>query len=741
MRKFYRINGLLLAVLLLLSFSGCSEKVVKTKAYGSDYKEENADDGIIAENERFSLSFDAELCNLILTDKTSDAVWSTTPYDFYSRNDEDKDKKIQTLVAAPLNIDYIEPEDLSVKTVRGYTGAVKDGKTTSRIIKNGIEITYYFESIKVSVPIDYVLREDSLAISIDTSRITEDIYKIFRITVAPFLCSVQNAAEDSYVFVPSGCGALMTTDVVHSGTKVFSEEVYGADAARKIIEKTTNTEPVRLPVFGIREGNKAMCCIVEENAESAVIEANAGNQQTGYSNACVSFMLRGYDMIENKTSHTVARQFSTNFAQDRILTVGYYPLAGEKADYSGMAETYRNYLFAGEKAEKENSFLGLNILGGVKTRAFFLGIPYNTLKAVTTFEQAEQIISTLSEQIDLPLAVRLYGFGESGMDAGEVGGGFRFGKVFGGAEQYQSLQSYCTKNSIALYTDFDLVQYQESGGGFSGLFDSSRTASHQVSYQYTWSKALGNIDDSYEKYKLLSRARIQTAADKLLEAVNKQKIRAVSLDSLSTLCYSDFGNTDYYTKGGMAAEVSDIILRLKESGAQVAVGSANAYAAAVSSAAFGVPLLSSEYDTFAADVPFYEMVFKGHITLFSTAVNCTADAQQMILRAAETGTGLSFTLISNYDTSLVGSRYTDFYGASFENNRELICNAAQQMSDLYRAVSGAEILHNSDYKTPQVRKTVFSNGVAVYVNYSDKAAETPAGVLQPRSFSFTEEEV
>ena len=32
MRKFYRINGLLLAVLLLLSFSGCSEKVVKTKA-------------------------------------------------------------------------------------------------------------------------------------------------------------------------------------------------------------------------------------------------------------------------------------------------------------------------------------------------------------------------------------------------------------------------------------------------------------------------------------------------------------------------------------------------------------------------------------------------------------------------------------------------------------------------------------------------------------------------------------
>ena len=53
MRKFYRINVLLLALLLLLSFSGCSEKVVKTRAYGSDYKAEKAQDGIVAENEHF----------------------------------------------------------------------------------------------------------------------------------------------------------------------------------------------------------------------------------------------------------------------------------------------------------------------------------------------------------------------------------------------------------------------------------------------------------------------------------------------------------------------------------------------------------------------------------------------------------------------------------------------------------------------------------------------------------------
>src|SRR5690606_36969183 len=131
-----------------------------------------------------------------------------------------------------INIRVMELKTKEIDIARGYS-AVEMETVSSREIENGIELTYYFEEFDISIPIQYILRDDSLAISLDPTKIVENSsFQIMSVSVAPFLCSAANNAEDSYLFVPSGNGALMYTNQTVDKERSFSSEVYGFDASR-----------------------------------------------------------------------------------------------------------------------------------------------------------------------------------------------------------------------------------------------------------------------------------------------------------------------------------------------------------------------------------------------------------------------------------------------------------------------------------------------------------------------------
>ena len=102
-------------------------------------------------------------------------------------------------------------------------------------------------------------------------------------------------------------------------------------------------------------------------------------------------------------------------------TVAYYPLRGGEADYAGMARLYRGYLdnLYDVEAKTSDAFYLLNILGGAETRQFFLGIPYESLTAATSFAQAGEILNDLHDKTGSSPIVLLKGFGSSGLDIGK----------------------------------------------------------------------------------------------------------------------------------------------------------------------------------------------------------------------------------------------------------------------------------------------------------------------------------
>ena len=94
-----------------------------------------------------------------------------------------------------------------------------------------------------------------------------------------------------------------------------------------------------------------------------------------------------------------------------------------------------------------------------------MGIPYNKFLPVTTVKKAEEIIKDVQNLTGQKPSVKLFGYGQSGTDIGKAGGGFSVNRSLGSKDDMRNLTRFCKDNDIELFTDFDLVRFNRSGGG------------------------------------------------------------------------------------------------------------------------------------------------------------------------------------------------------------------------------------------------------------------------------------
>lgn len=740
MKPIKRISVLFIALAVVLSLGGCAKEEPKPQRAGYESLKigKGADDGIVAENERFTLSWEGERACVLLTDRQNGTVWSTIPYDYYQTGETSG--KANSSMGAPLLIEYVSSKNMAaVKSVNGYTGVIKNGRISSRKIENGIKVYYCFDKIQVVVPVNYTLSDKGINISISPSEIIEYDNLIYKISIAPFMCSAQNSTEDDrYLVVPSGSGAIMYTRAAeNSKAEEYCETVYGADPTRHESEKPLNLSAVRLPVFGAKDGDKALCAIIEDGAACAEIEAQTGDEKIGRSAVWATFALRGSNISAisfNGGQTTDVENISKDISSYKRLSIGYYPLYGEEADFSGMAKVYRESLET--KGKVSEVPVTLNILGGLQIKELLLGLPYQKTVAATTMSGALKIIKNATEASALRADVVLSGFGSTGLDIGEVAGGFDFGSVFGSKKDYNLLCKYCQDNKIPLYADFDIVNFSSSSNGFSKTFDASKSANSFTAYQNHYSVALRNKNNDYERYVLLSRASLSKAADKLFDTAKDKKLSGVGLSTLSNIAYSDYDSADFGVRHKMEEDVSAIIKKADKNGLSVVTSAANAYAAAVADKVLDTPMTSSKFDVLDMDIPLYQMVFKG-ITDISTPINTAINPEERFLEAIACGGGMTFVLSESYDSRFAISKHSAFAVSLAEDNMTLISELSQKSKAYYAAISGAKIEEYTAL-SDTLSRTIFDNGVTVWVNRSDIPVTLAEGTVEANSFMYRE---
>lgn len=738
--------------LLLCLLPGCGEEPNRA-AYVLPDTFESVDSCAVAENDNYTLEWDDDSKAVMMYSKTGEKVWGTTPGDAYLEDDANQH------TGSPIILEVVDTKALGSITARAYNGSITDGNLSAKLIDNGIEVVYYFDKYQISVPVQYTLRSDSVAVSVDTTRITEgEDFMLKAVSLAPYMCAVPNigAAEeeesddeapaeelvplkDAYLFVPVGNGALVSP-AVKDDNREYKSEVYGTDASRYQPYEYYKEENIKMPVFGVKDGEDAMVGIMESGAEHGAIEVSAGNTKIDYSNVAATFYVRGFDIYADERSDTATMTTRLSKAMvDDTLTVGFYPLTGEDADYVGMAKTYRDYLVKKGlvKSETVENAYALSILGNVMTQSLAFGVPYQSAKSMTTFNEAADMIEELAADTKQNPAVQLKGFGNSGLDIGRVAGGFGFANVSGKKKDYSALTSYAASNNIPLFTDFDLVFYNSAGKGFNTFNHVAKTATLHKAELYHRMLALRAQDKDMGPYNMLSRSQLSKAMDKLLKKGDKLDVTGYSFSTLGTAAYSDYSDEAYQMKKGMGAQVQSLFAAANESGHAVATDNANDYAAVGSDSVFNVEIEPRYTDVFDVYVPFYQIVFKGYVPLYSEALNLATDYDTAVLSAVASGTGLGYTLLQNYDVSFAASVQTNLYSSLYSANKAAIVETVSQYADYYAAIKGATI---KDYTVldNNVTVTTFDNGVVAYTNPTSAAQTYPGGELEAMGFTYVQ---
>ncbi len=727
----------LLAVLCVISLllTSCAETDKRrANAFTSDNELSSVATGAKAQNSNCQLIWD-ENRQCVLMALRSGQVYGTMPYDAYLNPPEYGLSMVN--FNSPIVIDYVDPNNGQVGTNSSYIGVTQDGRISVKSIKKGIRVEYYFDREEIMVPIEYVLRDFGIEVKIIVSDIQENKFLLTKVAVTPYFANAKNNT-DGFVFVPSGSGAVMS--IAEDGNKkIYSEAVYGEDAAQTKYYNNSNFEDVKLPVFGVKAENGAILGIVEKGVEKAFINAETGNDEVGYSCAYASFQLRGSDTLQLKQVGGLAVSttvWADELISDEYVSVCYYPLSGEDASIAGMAKRYREYLYEkGLKKSVDNDpLLYVNLIGGALVDKQVLGFPITSLFAATTFEDAKKITNELNEAVgDKGLLVNLVGFGKNGLDPKTYAGGMTISSKLGGKTGYKELNKLCDDKNISLFMDFDLIRFRSGGSGVSSLTDIAKTANAANAVEYVYNYETVAQNKKIPANKLIARDKLFSLAEKLQKKTAKMGITGVSLSGISDVAYSDGEN--YSVKHNMAEDTQKIIKLFEKQ--KVLSVNANAYAAAVSDYLMSAPTKSSKFDSLAYDVPFYQMVFKGVLPISSTPINLASNMREEFLKAISTGSALCFSTYNNYDDLLRSSRYTVFQSGEYNIIKNSIISFTEEAEEFFSLVSGAEII---DYSLEgKVAHTVFDNGIEVYVNYSDNAVSTPLGEVKAEGFRFSGE--
>lgn len=736
----FRLISLTLTVMLCLTaLSGCKSKQTLKKInlpkynsgkFSSDYSES----GIAAENEYLELIWDNSKKLVSFRDKKTGNLWGQIPEEALNSG-----AVLTNALKSALYVYYKDSSNLGEKYAYSSEGAVRDGDVHVNKIENGISVTYNFLDYQFSVTLDYVLDGNKFSVIADPRKMSDDgVNYITGISVMPFICSAANDTKTDWLLLPDGEGSVIYPKTISQMGVEGSAKVYGEDLSVRQFNYKSLTEQVNMPVFGVARETGGLFANISSGAEQSVICWNMGSSAVGYSGVYPRYRLRGYSLIKTPnnfgwTSLNYIKMFDESVTETPFR-VDYTLLDGENNTVTGMAEIYRDYLKKTHKLTKSSvseTVANYKFLGAMENSTFFLGIPTTEVVPLTTAKDVEKITSDIKSQIGNDFSVNLVGFGKTGVDVGEIGGGFTVSGKLGGKTGLKNLGEYFKNAGIKGYFDFDIISFSKSGSGFSYNSDGAILTNGPAAVFNSFnSVGHGEIEKNYH---ILSRNLLAKAATKVIDRKDMLSGMGVSFAGLSNTVYSDYGYNSFRNCKSMSGDVKSILSAVKKNKMAVSSAKANDYAACVSDVLTDCPISSSRYDFESYSVPFYQAVFKGYKPLSSVSLNLTSEENEALLSCVESGTTPSYTIINNYDNDFINSHYSFIYGSVYSDRKDGFTDGVKSTSKYFESIKGATI-KNHTVINKDVRITRFSNGVYSVVNYGDTEYQSEYGKVEPKSF-------
>lgn len=580
------------------------------------------------------------------------------------------------------------------------------------------------------IPLEYRLMDDAVEASIPMSEVQENGgAKIYDIQFLRYF-GAAGTDEKGYMLVPNGSGSLIYFNNGKSTASPYSEFVYGMDPLAAGYTVTENTQNAKLSLFGIFRENNAVFATIEDGAALANLSAYVSGKINNYNFIYSTFVLRGSESLSmfGSSGNEAELPVVENEFYESKLTVRYTILTEENADYSGAANYYRARLeeegiLQARKTEEDNLKFYYDILGGVEMTKFFLGIQYDGMYAMTTFEEAGKIYEDLLESGIENQVMNFTGWMNGGYYH-DVADKIKIPNALGNKSDLETLSKTMEKQGSTFYADVAFQKVAYNSKRYSNTNETSRYYGSGYVAEFglvdpTSLRQTADLGYSENLYYLISPKFLVRYVDSFAEKVGDYEISGISLRDLGNELHSDKKRTNVIDREEALNVVNAALQQLDRTEKRIMVNSGNDYTFAYAEDIINAPLSSNDYYIVDETVPFYEMLLHGFIDYSGDVINLSDvyDKTDIVLNLVEYGASPHFMFSEKNSSEIKNTSLNRFYSTAYQNWKEDALAIYNGVNEALRYVTGATMVEHK-IVNKDLRVVTYSNGVVIYVNYA-----------------------
>lgn len=626
------------------------------------------------------------------------------------------------------------------------------GYTELDLINDRMEFGIIVEDPRAnfSLTIVYILENDSLKVTVPYDRIK---YKpsapIEKITLLEYFYAAGKDAK-GYMVIPDGSGALINLNSNKINQIAYQGAYYGEDLTQLTIFKENYTLPLALPVFGMSQeqgtqNRQALFSVIEQGAETAILKADISKKTNSFNHLGPIFYYRnrGQTFFRGAGISTKVNLFNDR-DYDKDIVIRYFFLENDKADYPGMAALYSDYLIENNQMitheTLEQPSLFLDLLGSFYKKDHFLGIPYKKIQSATTFEQAMRILNILEENNIHNIVLKYLGWFNSGINHylpktlsvdSIIGGEHGYNEFIGQLNDTEILDRIILSNA----TNFILFYPRFNSNTFFENHNVARNIEGKFANYHPYHRASLKqfFDPTRLSFNILAPEKLTSTVNAFTK--NFQKFHTnLYLTDLASLLVSDFRRNQEYHRG-MTLDIVIESLKILHTEFNLNAAFPNSYALKYLKKVDNLPMYHSKMNILDEAIPFYQMVIRGHLEYAGDPVNLSPfkDKRSYFLHSLEYGSSLHF--MWSYEPSFIfnNSEFNEYLSTGYELLLDSTIAMFKEYSNYFSLVGNNKIIDHQIIDS-NIRKTTFSNGSSIIINYNSYAISIDGFNIQAEDY-------
>lgn len=603
----------------------------------------------------------------------------------------------------------------------------KLGYTRERAIEENFSYGYTeeYEKIRFQIGIEVKLTDKGIETAIMRNTLQEfGGSRISSIALYPMfgtaISEIAGVPTEGYIVLPDGTGAIMNFNNGKYYQNPYRKRLYGQDLALLPFKMREQQQDITIPVFGMVKEQGGFAGIITAGDAMATINADVSGRIDSYNNVFVSFNLRESEAITLGTPsvpHGITLWTKPIVRTDFV--VAYEFLTGTKNSYVGVAESYRNHLmdtYGLTLSDNTNqTIITAEFLGAYDKKEFFLGIPYTTTRSLTTFKQAQKIISQMQDLAIDDINVIYSGIFNGGLSQ-SIETNINIERVLGDGSGFNRMVSALEAKDIPVYASIKLMTVN----GYRRFSDQ---------YTYTAKRITGNNAYLYEYHFPTGLPYSETMyphsdADYI---VNPQYYQAIynKLAKDFKHEYLDLSMLGHYLTGSY--DKTNIIfkqdaLRLQQailasSDRNLMLRNPMGFAIPYANYITDLPTDTTLYAIIDNQVPLLQLALSGLVDYAGNSINIisTRSIEYNFLKAIETGSNLKYTLTYDDSRELLNTEYNQYNSTYYKNWLNLMQAQKAELDNL--GIHQGRLIHH-EIIAPNVYKVTYAHGLEIVINYN-----------------------